>query len=162
MEKPATSKLSAMSEIITPMPSFCRWMSLLLASVVLSACAVTSRPAPPLHVALGGQAHISAFTHKAMARAAADPRTRRTFEGVRLSQLQQSVSAQLCQVADGPCVYEGETMRNAHADLAITGSEFDALVQILREEMDAAQVDTAAKNELLRRLAPMRRDIVVR
>jgi len=97
-----------------------------------------------------------------MARAAEDPRTRRTFEGVKLSVLQTSVATQLCAIADGPCVYEGESMRNSHAELGITGSEFDALVQILREEMDAAQVSTAAKNELLRRLAPMRRDIVVR
>lgn len=134
----------------------------LLLFVGLSACAPQSkRTDTTLHQQLGGTATIEVFSHKAVARAATDPRTRRTFEGVRLAYLQQSISSHLCKVADGPCMYEGETMRNTHADLAITGAEFDVLVQMLREEMDAAGVSTAAKNELLRRLAPMRRDIVV-
>lgn len=128
--------------------------------LLLSACAQPGSTQPALYQRLGGASNIDTFTYKALARAAEDPRTRRTYEGVRLSYLQQSVSAYLCKVADGPCVYEGENMRNAHGDLAITGSEFDVLVQMLREEMDAANVGTPAKNELLRRLAPMRRDIV--
>jgi len=33
-------------------------------------------------------------------------------------------------------------------------------VDILREEMDRAGVDAGAKNELLKLLAPMKRDIV--
>lgn len=134
----------------------------ILVSLLLCACANPGPGRPGLYQQLGGTVNIDTFTYKALARAAEDPRTRRTYEGVRLSYLQQSVSAYLCKVADGPCVYEGETMRNAHGDLAITGAEFDVLVQMLREEMDAANVSTAAKNELLRRLAPMRRDIVVR
>ncbi|MDI1351126.1 group 1 truncated hemoglobin [Aquabacterium sp.] len=134
----------------------------ILVGLLITACAHTGQAHPELYKQLGGTTTIDTFTHKAVARAAADPRTRRTFEGVRLSYLQQSISAHLCKVADGPCIYEGETMRNAHGDLAITGAEFDVLVQMLREEMDAANVSTAAKNELLRRLAPMRRDIVVR
>lgn len=133
----------------------------ILMGMLLSACAHQTHPRPALFQQLGGTATIDTFTYKALARAAQDPRTRRTYEGVRLNYLQQSVSAYLCKVADGPCTYEGETMRNAHGDLAITGSEFDVLLQMLREEMDAAEVSTAAKNELLRRLAPLRRDIVV-
>lgn len=133
-----------------------------LLGLLLSACAHPVPGTPALYQQLGGTVNIDTFTYKAVARAAEDPRTRRTFDGVRLSHLQQSIAAHLCMVADGPCHYEGETMRNAHGDLAITGAEFDVLVQMLREEMDAANVRTAAKNELLRRLAPMRRDIVAR
>lgn len=130
--------------------------------IVLGACAHRAPNDAALYQQLGGVANITAFTDKTIARAAQDPRTRRSFEGVRLATLQKSIAAQICAVADGPCVYDGATMRDSHADLAITGSEFDALVQMLREEMDAADVGTGAKNELLRRLAPMRRDIVVR
>lgn len=137
-------------------------LPLLVGLLLISACAHPARDKPALYQQLGGPGNIDTFTYKAVARAAADPRTRRTFDGVRLGHLQQSISAHLCTVADGPCVYEGETMRHAHSDLAITGAEFDVLVQMLREEMDAAHVSVAAKNELLRRLAPMRRDIVVR
>lgn len=51
-------------------------------------------------------------------------------------------------------------MANAHAKTNISGSEFDIMVAVLREELDKAGVGDAAKNELLRRLAPTRRDIV--
>ena len=141
-------------------PHPCAAILPILMVLLITACAHRAHDQPALYQQLGGTTTIDTFTH--VARAAQDPRTRRTFEGVRLSHLQQSIAAHLCTVADGPCIYEGETMRNAHGDLAITGAEFDVLVQMLREEMDAANVSTAAKNELLRRLAPMRRDIVVR
>jgi hemoglobin len=59
-------------------------------------------------------------------------------------------------------VYEGETMARSHADLGLQGSEFDVMVSVLREELDRAGVSDAAKNELLRRLAPSRRDMVQR
>jgi hemoglobin len=51
-------------------------------------------------------------------------------------------------------------MERAHRDAKIGASEFDAMVTILREELDRAGVDAQAKNELLRLLAPMKRDIV--
>ena len=51
-------------------------------------------------------------------------------------------------------------MERAHRDAKISASEFDALVTMLREELDRAVIETGAKNELLRLLAPMKRDIV--
>lgn len=132
--------------------------AVLSAGLLLAACAHTEPE--PLYKQLGGVETISAVTSKTLDRVAADPRTKRTYEGVRLSYLKQSVSNYICKVADGPCVYEGETMHNSHGDLNIAGSEFDVMVQTLREELDAAGISPAAKNELLRRLAPTRRDIV--
>ena len=87
-------------------------------------------------------------------------RTKRSFDGVKLSYLKQSVAAYVCTVADGPCKYEGVTMAQSHADLKITGAEFDLMVEILREEINQVGVNTDAKNELLKRLAPSRRNIV--
>ena len=126
--------------------------------LLLAACAHPGSAS--LYEQLGGMTGISAVTSTTLDRVAADPRTRRTYEGVRLSYLKQSVANYLCKVADGPCVYEGETMKKAHGDLDISGSEFDVMVQTLREELDAAGIAPAAKNELLRRVAPTRRDIV--
>jgi len=127
--------------------------------LLLGACA-SPAPAPPLYQQLGGVQRIESVSGAMIQRMATDPRTRRTFDGINLRTLSASLAAHLCKVADGPCVYEGETMRNAHADLGLTGSEFETVVQILRDELDRAGVDAAAKNELLRRLAPTRRDIV--
>lgn len=136
-------------------------MRLALSVLVLNLVACSHiAPPRPLYQQLGGVQGIESISSAMLQRMATDPRTKRTFDGINLKTLTSSLAAHLCHVADGPCTYEGETMRNAHADLNITGSEFESGVQILREELDRAGVPHGAKNELLRRLAPMRRDMV--
>lgn len=138
-----------------------RLLGRVLLTLALPLVACTGAPtAQPLYQQLGGAGGIESVTTALIQRMATDPRTKRTFDGINLPHLAKSLSSQLCKLADGPCAYEGETMRNAHADLALTGSEFDVTVQMLREELDRAGIGAAAKNELLRRLAPMRRDMV--
>ncbi len=129
-------------------------------ALVLSACATP--PAAPLYQRLGGEAKIRAFMGRTLDRVAADPRGGRSFDGINMQTLKVNVGNHVCQVADGPCDYDGENMRNAHAQSDIGGAEFDMMVRILREEMTLAGVPPEARNELLRRLAPARRDIVVR
>lgn len=144
-----------------PLARLWRQLGLVLPALVLLLTACTSAPpAPPLYQQLGGVEGIEAVSGAMIQRMSTDPRTKRTFEGINLRTLSASLAAHLCKVADGPCVYEGETMRNAHADLGLGGSEFETVVQILRDELDRAGVNQGAKNELLRRLAPSRRDIV--
>lgn len=137
-----------------------------LATLLWTGCA-SSLPgadtaAQPLYQQLGGIENIKAFTGRTLTRVAADPQAGRTFKGIKMPPLIDSVSAYICRAADGPCAYEGQDMKKSHAELGITGSDFDLLVEILREEMNAAGVSNGAKNELLRRLAPTRRDMVVR
>ncbi|MEX8495627.1 group 1 truncated hemoglobin [Sphaerotilus sp.] len=126
----------------------------------LSACAVPPSADSTLYQRLGGQAGVAVLSDRLIERTANDPRTRRSFEGVKLVPLQQSLADYLCKVADGGCVYEGETMADSHADLGIQAHEFDLMVAFLRDALDAQGVATADKNELLRRLAATRRDIV--
>lgn len=129
-----------------------------LACLGLVACAAPVRQ--PLYQQLGGVEGIERLSGRLIQRMATDPRTSRTFDGVNLKTVSASLAAYVCKAADGPCTYEGETMASSHKELGIKGSEFDATVQLLRDELDAAGVSTAAKNELLRRLASTRRDIV--
>jgi len=131
-------------------------------SWTLAALMACSTPAgqQPLYLQLGGTQAIETVTDRTMDRVASDPRTKRSFADIKMSTLKKSVAAYVCKVADGPCVYEGETMANSHAKSNISGAEFDIMVSVLREELDRAGVGDAAKNELLRRLAPTRRDIV--
>lgn len=133
-------------------------LSLLIAS--LAACSHT--PSVPLYRQLGGPVGIQDIVGRTLTRVAQHPTAGRTFKGVKMPFLVDSVSKYVCKVADGPCVYEGENMVRAHADLGLQGSEFDVMVSVLREELDRAGVSDAAKNELLRRLAPSRRDMVQR
>lgn len=129
------------------------------ALAALMACSTT--PAQqPLYQQLGGVAKIEQVADHTLDRVSTDPRTKRSFDGIKMPYLKKSVAAYLCKVADGPCVYEGETMANSHAKSNISGAEFDIMVSVLREELDREGVSEGAKNELLRRLAPTRRDIV--
>jgi hemoglobin len=121
---------------------------------------ITGAPAATLYERLGGEARVSLAVSRLIERSAADPHTARSFDGVKLSTLSASLVQHICSLSGGGCVYEGETMARAHADLKIRSSEFEAMVTILREEFDRAGIDAGARNELLRKLAPMKRDIV--
>lgn len=143
----------------TPRLGRCSGLALIALAVQLSACSSTPS-APPLYQQLGGVERIESISSGMLQRMATDPRTKRTFDGINLRTLSASLASYLCKVADGPCVYEGETMRKSHAELGLGGAEFEATVQILRDELDRAGVSQSAKNELLRRLAPTRRDMV--
>jgi len=127
----------------------------------LMACASSLKNSQmPLYQQLGGVAGITRITDRTLERVSTDPRTQRSFNGIKMATLKQSVAAYVCKVADGPCKYEGETMKKSHAELGITGSEFDLMVEILRDEINQTPASEGAKNELLRRLAPTRHDIV--
>lgn len=132
----------------------------LAASLAMGGCATAPPPAATLYERLGGEARVTQAVTRLIERSAADPRTARSFDGVKLSTLSASLVQHICSLSGGGCVYEGETMARAHADLKIKSSEFEAMVTILREEFDRAGIDAGARNELLRKLAPMKRDIV--
>jgi hemoglobin len=124
----------------------------------LMAC--STPPSGPLYQQLGGVKAIETVTDRTLDRVSTDPRTKRSFDGIKMPYLKKSVAAYVCKVADGPCKYEGETMARSHANANISGAEFDLMVTVLREELDRAGAPESAKNELLRRIAPTRRDIV--
>jgi hemoglobin len=126
----------------------------------LNACAVTPAQQPTLYERLGGAQRVDALVSRLIDRAAGDPRTQRSFDGIKLKALKESLAQQICSISGGGCRYEGETMARSHAELKIVASEFDAMVGMLREELDGSGTDPGAKNELLRLLAPMKRDIV--
>lgn len=113
-----------------------------------------------LYDQLGQQAGIENVTDRVIDRIAQDPRTARSFKGIKLSMLKASIAQYLCQVSGGPCVYEGANMADAHSQTNNTATEFDVMVQVLREELDVEGVPQAAKNELLKRLAPTYRDVI--
>lgn len=131
-----------------------------IVGAALAACSTLSPTPPSLYERLGGQTMIDTIATQLVSGFAASADGHRAFDRVRLDRVQRQLGEFLCVVADGPCSYDGDDMRLVHAGHAITAREFDALVEHLRVTLDALDIDTGAKNELLRRLAPMRRDIV--
>jgi len=141
-----------------------RWRLTLSAwalALLMTACANHPRVSKAsLYDQLGGQAGIANVTNRVIDRIAQDPRTARSFKDIKLSPLKDSIAQYLCKVSDGPCVYEGANMADAHSQTNNTATEFDVMVQVLREELDAEGISQAAKNELLKRLAPTYRDVI--
>jgi hemoglobin len=130
------------------------------ALVISTLMACASQPPAPLYQRLGGETGIEAVVGRTLTRVSQDPRGARHFKGIKMPFLINSVAKHICLVADGPCIYEGDTMLKSHASLHVRDSEFEFMVTVLREELDAAGVSTADKNELLRRLAPMKHEVV--
>lgn len=129
-------------------------------SLLLAACAgAPAGPDTTLFTRMGGMPTINKVVGETIDAMVADPKTKRSFDGIKLPTLKDSIAQQFCVLAGGPCKYEGEAMRKAHKGLNITDSEFDLMVAALRTSLDR-YVGEREKNELLRLLAPMKRDVV--
>ncbi len=130
--------------------------------MMVTACKTTSAPEASLYQRIGGKEMLYTISSQTLDKVAQDPATKRSFEGVKMATLKQSLADFLCVQTGGDCVYEGETMKNSHAELNITTAEFELMVQDLRDTLDANHIGTREKNELLKILAPMKRDVVTK
>ncbi len=95
-----------------------------------------------------------------VARLVADPRTGPHFKDAKQPRLKEQLVEQFCQVTGGPCIYKGADMKTAHRDFDIKKSDFNALVEVLQQSMDAQRIPFRAQNQLLAQLAPMYRDVI--
>jgi hemoglobin len=126
----------------------------------LSACTTISTKETSLYRRIGGKEMLYIISSQTLDKVSKDPATKRSFEGVKMSTLKQSLADFLCVKTGGDCVYEGETMKKAHSESKNTVAEFELMVQALRDTLDENNVGTREKNELLKILAPMKRDVV--
>lgn len=112
-----------------------------------------------LFIRIGGLPVLTQIVDEFIDKVTSAPKTKRSFEGLNLKTLKKTVTDHLCHLTGGGCVYEGETMLNAHRDAKISEVEFEVFVSMFRDTLNK-YVGTREKNELLKILAPMKRDIV--
>lgn len=135
----------------------------LLTGLIASACSAPQpTPAVSLYVRLGGDKVIVRVVDEAIDKTAANPVTKRTFDKVDVKKVKQKIVEQICELTGGGCKYSGDNMKLVHQGMDISDAEFFGMVQELRNALDNAGVAQDAKNELLRILAPMKRDIVTK
>jgi hemoglobin len=136
--------------------------TLISAAAALSLLACTAS-APHKDMSLfdriGGIAVLKLVVAETVDAVTTNVKTKRSFKDIKLPALTDSIVNQLCLLTGGGCKYEGETMENAHYDAKISSAEFELFVQAFREALDR-HVGLREKNELLKILAPMKRDIV--
>jgi hemoglobin len=113
-----------------------------------------------LYYALGGEAGVAAIAGSLIDRVSADPTLGRSFKDSNLDRIKKLLAEQICDLSGGPCRYSGDSMREVHAGHHISEAEFFGMVADLRAVLKERHVSQGATNELLRLLAPMKRDVV--
>ncbi len=95
-----------------------------------------------------------------MVRLLADPRTGPHFKPANQQRVKEQLVDQFCALGGGPCEYKGADMKSSHSNLDIKKSDFNALVEVLQQSMDAKGIAFTRQNQMLALLAPMNRDII--
>ena len=135
---------------------------LLFLALLLGACsAAPPRPAT-LYQTLGERPGIARAVDAILQRVLADPRINELFSATDPAQLAPLLTDQICEVAGGPCRYQGRSMEEAHAGLRISQAQFAAFVEDTVAGLDDARVPAAAQQELLAALGAMQGRIVGR
>jgi hemoglobin len=143
--------------------SLSRFLALAAISAAVASAANTAvADASPttLYARLGGQTGVAAISDMLIDRVASDPRMGRSFKDSDLGRIKRLLAEQLCDLSGGPCHYSGDSMKEVHAGHHISEADFYGMVETLRRILKERQVGIAATNELLRLLAPMKRDVV--
>jgi hemoglobin len=113
-----------------------------------------------LYDRLGGQVGVAAISAALIDRVSGDPMLGRSFKDSNLDRIKKLLAEQICDLSGGPCHYSGDSMKEVHAGHHISEAEFYGMVADLREVLKERHVSQGATNELLRLLAPMKRDVV--
>lgn len=113
-----------------------------------------------LYRAWGGKEGIRAVMDDFVPRLKGDPRIGSFFKDTNPKHLASQLTEQLCQLAGGPCVYEGPDMKSAHEEMGVRRADFHALVEVLQQSMAAKGIAFADQNRMLALLAPMHREVI--
>jgi len=128
--------------------------------IVCCACLGAAHAATTLYARLGGESGVKTIADTLIDRVVANPLTGPTFKDTKISRIKRLLAEQICDLSGGPCHYSGDPMKEVHAGHHISEAQFYVLVDTLRDVLKEQHVSLAATNELLRLLAPMKRDVV--
>lgn len=137
-------------------------LSGLALTLALSLAAPARAAGDELYQALGAKPGLVTLMDDFVLRLKADARIGNFFKDTQATHLSQQLVDQVCVASGGPCVYEGAPMLDSHRELQITKADFNALVEVLQQSMDARGLPFAIQNRLLALLAPLHREIVTR
>lgn len=138
-----------------------RLLQLLCTALLGLALTAHAQPADDsLYRQLGGQPGLTKLMDDFMTRLLADKRMNPFFKDVDHPHVKAQLVAQFCEVSGGPCKLKGPDMKKAHSGMDITKGDFNALVEVLQDSMNAQGIAFSTQNKLLARLAPMHRDII--
>jgi len=89
-----------------------------------------------------------------------DERTKESFQRLNLDKTKEGLSNFICVTLEGPCKYEGQSMKRAHKGQEITERQFYGMVENMQKAMNKNNIPQRAQNNLLGKLAAMHKDII--
>jgi hemoglobin len=135
---------------------------LMLAAVAMTGIFASAHADTTLYERLGGREAVGRIVDELIETTRVDPVSAHHFVKVNHKRLKQKIAEQICALAGGPVPFDGDDMKTTHAGLGITEEDFYRLVENLVAILDRSGVGTREKNELLRLLAPLKRDVVMK
>ncbi len=109
---------------------------------------------------LGGREVIERFVDNSVERILVNDLIAFHFDDTDILNLKLQLTDQICQLAGGPCIYQGMDMQSSHFGLDITAAEFNALVEDFQNGMRATGVPYGLENQVIALLAPMKPAII--
>ncbi len=101
-----------------------------------------------LFVRLGGIDRIRVLVDEFVSNLASDERINRFFMDTDITRFKNLLTAQICVLSKGPCVYEGRSMRNVHAGMGVDSKDFAALMEGWNKSLDTLNVSPRVQREL--------------
>ena len=127
-------------------------------SGLAGACA-TGQSQQSLYEQLDGLAGITLIADFFIEEIAYDDRVFARFADSNVERFREKIIEHFCMIADGPCLYTGDSMLATHQGMFISDAEFNAVVEDLITAMERATVPLPAQNRLLARLAALKSEI---
>ena len=133
---------------------------LMMLALLLGGCqSLNTEPENSLYQQLGEREGIANVVEDLLYLIVEDERINQQFKGMDVAQFHRNLTDQLCELSGGPCAYSGREMRELHADMAITDTQFNALAENLILAMEQNDIPTGAQNRLIKQLLPLYPDI---
>lgn len=117
-------------------------------------------PASSLHDRLGGADALTAVVHAFYDRVLADPALAPYFTETDRAWLEKRQVQFFTQALGGPTGYRGRSMRKAHAELGVTGEDFDRVAAHLVATLESLEVAPALIGEVVAVVGPLKSEIV--
>ncbi|NVJ61012.1 MAG: group 1 truncated hemoglobin [Gammaproteobacteria bacterium] len=137
----------------------CRLTLVCTLAIAFIGCA-GKEPKVTLYQQMGSQQGINQLVDQLIIKIGNDNQIFHYFAKANVTHFRKGLVQHFCAVADGPCRYEGDSMKQIHTGMNINEKDFNHLVELLIEVMNELNYSTGVQNQLLKRLAPMRENII--
>jgi hemoglobin len=118
-----------------------------------------------LYDRIGGSEAIGKIFDEVGGRMAADPELAKFFQGqsqeALMTQRQRAIEF-LCHETGGPCNYSGRPLKEAHASLNVTESQWKAFLKLLTATLDNQKIGEKEKDEFLAVVKRFKSDVVAK